>query len=184
MDDALISVVTGLVGTLVGAAIAWLAGNRSHRLETAHDMHREFHSPEMTHSRNLGGALVRKHSSKTYDEMRRMLSPEDTQHIWNVMYFYQRLSLAIKNASIHKKYVGEMFGENFIWWYLKSYDKQLVNIKIDEDLRWQASRDIAWLQKWLDQNTDRKQFDQWVRRANKMQDPIAPSAPQTDVRGP
>jgi hypothetical protein len=66
-----------------------------------------------------------------------------------------------------------MFGENFIWWYLKSYDKQLVNIKIDEDVRWQASRNIAWLQAWLDENTDRKQFDQWVRRANKMQDPMA-----------
>jgi hypothetical protein len=89
------------------------------------------------------------------------------------MYFYERLSLAIKNENIHKKYVGEMFGENFIWWYLKSYDKQLVNIDIDEDIRWQASRNIASLQAWLYENTDRNQYEQWVRRANKMQDPIA-----------
>jgi hypothetical protein len=171
--DALISAAIGLVGTLVGAAIAWLAGKRSHRLETAFDMHREFHSPEMTHSRNLAGVTVRKHSAKTYDEMRRMLNAEDTQHIWNVMYFYQRLWLAIKNENIHKRYVGEMFGENFIWWYLKSYDRQLVNINIDdEDIRWQASRNIASLQDWLYKNTDRNQYEQWVKRANKMEDPI------------
>jgi hypothetical protein len=101
--DALISVATGLVGTLVGAAIAWLAGKRLHRLKTAYDMHREFHSSEMTHSRNLGGVTVRKH----------------------------------------------------------------------EDVRWQASRNIASLQVWLYENTDRNQYKQWVRRANKMQDPIA-----------
>jgi hypothetical protein len=87
--DALISAAIGLLGTLVGAAIAWLAGRRSDRLNTAFAMHREFHSPEMTHSRNLAGATVWKHPSMTYDEMRRMLSPDETQHVWNMMYFYQ-----------------------------------------------------------------------------------------------
>jgi len=45
--EVLTSVATGLVGTLVGAAIAWLAARKSHRLEISFEMHREFHSPEM-----------------------------------------------------------------------------------------------------------------------------------------
>jgi hypothetical protein len=86
----------------------------------------------------------------TYDEMRRMLSSDVTQNVWNVMYFYQRLSFAINHKNIHEKYVGEMFGENFIWWYQRSYDKQLVNIESkDEDIPWQAGRDIDSLRRWL-----------------------------------
>lgn len=50
-----VSVAAALLGTVVGAAIAWLAGRRQHRLETAFAMHREFHTPEMTRSRNLAG---------------------------------------------------------------------------------------------------------------------------------
>jgi hypothetical protein len=67
----------------------------------------------MTHSRNLAGKAVRDHSSETFDAMRRKLSPDVTQHVWNVLYFYQRLWLAIKYKNIQEDYVPEMFGENF-----------------------------------------------------------------------
>jgi len=161
----LVSVAAGLIGTLVGAAIAWLAGRRQYRLETSFAMHREFHAPEMTHSRNLAGKTVRDHRSETFDDMRRGLAPEETQHVWNVMYFYQRLWLAIKYRGIHEKYVPEMFGENFCWWYIKSYRDQLI------PLDWQASRHIGALMTWIEAKADRSEMESWRKRAAEMADP-------------
>jgi hypothetical protein len=164
--ETLISVAAGLVGTIVGAGIAWVAGRKLRRLETTFAMHREFHAPDMTHSRNLGGKTVRNHPSETFDAMRRRLRPEETQYVWNVMYFYQRLSLAIKYKNIHKDYVAEMFGENLCWWYMKSYRDQLV------PLDWQASRHIAALMNWIERNADKTQLAKWRERAMKMNDPM------------
>ncbi|HEV8649303.1 MAG TPA: hypothetical protein VG276_07840 [Actinomycetes bacterium] len=161
---ALISVGAGLLGTLVGAAITWFAARRRDRLETAFAMHREFHAPEMTHSRNLAGKTVRDHGSETFDAMRRKLSADATQHVWNVMYFYQRLWLAIKYRNIHESYVSEMFGENFCWWYVKSYEDQLV------PLDWQASHHIAALMRWIEGNTEQIELERWRERARQMDD--------------
>jgi hypothetical protein len=162
----LISVAAGLFGTVLGAAIAWLVSQRQQRLAATFSMHREFHDPEMTRSRNLGGKTVREHSSKDFDAMRRQLSPEETQHIWNVMYFYQRLHLAIKYKNIVTRFVPEMFGENFTWWYLKSYGHQLA------PLNWEAGHHIAELHEWLARNADQGQIARWRERAETMGDPI------------
>jgi hypothetical protein len=160
-----IAAVAGLLGTLVGAGIAWLAARRRDRLETAFALHREFHAPEMTRSRNLAGKTVRDHASDTFDAMRRKLSPDTTQHVWNVMYFYQRLRLAIKYKNIQEDYVPEMFGENFCWWYLKSYEHQLV------PLDWQASHHVAELMKWIEDHAKQIELERWRERARRMDDP-------------
>jgi hypothetical protein len=161
--ETLVSVAAGLIGTVVGAAIAWLAGRRQHRLETAFAMHREFHAPEMTRSRHLAGKTVRDHRSETFDAMRKVAT-EETHHVWNVMYFYQRLWLAIKYESIHKSYVPEMFGENFCWWYIKSYRDQLV------PLDWQASRNISALMNWIERHAAQGEMARWRKRAIEMGD--------------
>ena len=162
--ETLVSVGAGLVGTVVGAAIAWLVSRRQHRLETAFAMHREFHAPEMTRSRNHAGKTVGDHRSETFDALRRNLPPEETQHVWNVMYFYQRLWLAVKYRSIHRSYVPEMFGENFCWWYIKSYEDQLV------PLDWQASRHIDALMEWIKRAASQIEMERWRQRAVDMGD--------------
>jgi hypothetical protein len=163
--ETLVSVGAGLVGTVVGAAIAWLVSGRQRRLETAFAMHREFHAPEMTRSRNHAGKTVRDHRSETFDAMRRNLPPEETQHVWNVMYFYQRLWLAVKYKSIHQSYVPEMFGENFCWWYIKSYEDQLV------PLDWEAGRHIDALMEWIKRTASPIEMERWRQRAGEMGDP-------------
>jgi hypothetical protein len=121
----------------------------------------------MTLSRNHAGITVRKYQSENFDGLRRRLEPEDAQHVWNVMYFYQRLSLAIRYRNIHTRYVGDMFGENFVWWYMKSYQQQLV------PLDWQAGRDIQRLKEWLGRHAQEAQLQQWTGRAERMEDRIA-----------
>jgi hypothetical protein len=163
--ETLVTVGAGLLGTVVGAGIAWFIGRRQHRLETVFAMHHEFHAPEMTRSRNLAGQTVSDHPSASFDAMRRKLPPEETQHVWNVMYFYQRLWLAVKYKSIHERYVPEMFGENFCWWYIKSYRDQLV------PLDWQASRHVAALMRWIKRHADQTELGRWRNRAVTMGDP-------------
>ena len=167
----LVSLGSGLIGTLVGAVIAWLVGRRQHRVETTFAMHQEFHSAEMTKSRGAAGKTVREHYPKNYDELRRTLEPEVAQHVWNVMYFYQRLWLAIKYNNIHTKYVPELFGENFWWWYLKSYEVQLVKLEEEGKENWQAARHIEELWIWMGGKADTSDVEHWRERAKKMADP-------------
>ena len=108
------------MGALVGAAAAWFAGRVQHRLETTFSMHREFHSPEMTRSRNMAGQTVRDNRSSSFEDMRVKLSPEVTQHVWNVMYFYQRLCLAVKLRDVHSSYIPEMFVCSYLSRWLRS----------------------------------------------------------------
>jgi hypothetical protein len=102
--EILVSAGAGLVGTSVGAVTAWFAGRARHRLEMTFAMHREFHSPEMTRSRNLAGQTVIDHRSYGFEEMRVRLPSDVTQHVRNVMYYYQRLCLAIR--CIHRKWLA------------------------------------------------------------------------------
>jgi len=185
----LISVGTGLIGTLVGAAIAWFAGRRQHRVETTYAMHQEFHGAEMTKSRGLAGETVREHKAKNYDELRRDLPLEKTQHVWNVLYFYQRLWFAIKYENIQKNKVPVMFGENFWWWYLNSYQEQLKpekkakekekeeeeeeeKKKKEKGLNWQAARDIEELWNWMKKEADPSDQKRWHERAMEMADAL------------
>ena len=107
-----------------------------------------------------------------FDVMRRTLEPEKTQHIWNVMYFYQRLWLAVKYKNIHRKYVPEMFGENFYWWYIKCYQDQLVKPEEKGELSWQAARHIEELWVWLEDNAGPGDKERWRNRAEEMADPV------------
>ncbi len=126
--------------------------------------HREFHAPEMTHSRNLAGKTVTEHRSDSFEVMRSERPPEETQHIFNVLYFYQRLWMAIKFKNIQESYVLEMLGENFCWWYVKSYTSQLP-------MKWQAGRHIAELMTWIKCHADEAELTQWLERAQTLDDP-------------
>ncbi len=159
-----VSVGAGLVGALVGAVAAWFAGRAQHRLETTFAMHREFHSPEMTRSRNLAGQTVTDHRSSSFAQIRATLPPDVTQHVWNVMYFYQRLYLAIRFRDVYGSHVPEMFGETFYWWYSTCYEHQLL------PLDWQAGRHIKWLMDWIERHADENEFEKWRIRTAGMED--------------
>jgi hypothetical protein len=61
--------------------------------------------------------------------------------------------------------VPDMFGENFCWWYSKSYGDQLV------PLDWQASRHIACLMQWIEQHAGPTELGRWRKRAVEMGEP-------------
>jgi hypothetical protein len=166
----LVSVAAGLIGTLVGAAITWYLDRRQNRLETTFTLYREFNAPEMTRSRSLAPKTVRNHSKEHFDDMRGAVDSEEMRHVWNILYFYQHLWLVIRYGKIHEKYVCEMFGENFYWWYIKSYQNQLIRGKENQE-KWQPAHHIEALWKWFEGEADSNDRGRWKKRVAQMPEP-------------
>jgi hypothetical protein len=55
------NILSALFGTLMGAALAWLAGRQQHRLTLTLEMHREFNSSDMLGARYRAGELLESH---------------------------------------------------------------------------------------------------------------------------
>ncbi len=82
------------------------------------------------------------------------------QHVWNVVYFYQRLSLAVQHRGLHNKYVPQLFGDIFYWWYERSFRNQYI------PLHTTISEDLDSLRKWMDKHTSEADRQRW-RQANR-----------------
>jgi hypothetical protein len=115
------------------------------------------------------------------------------QHVWNVMYFYQRLWLAIHYKHVRKDQVPGMFGENFYWWWINSYATQLApkdgkggpDATSPPKVDWQAARQISDLKRWIDHKTKRdkklgeRELVLWTERAKRLGGPV----PEETVKG-
>src|SRR5215813_4201186 len=182
----LVSVGTGLIGTLVGAAIAWLAGRRQHHVETTYAMHQEFHAAEMTKSSGLAGKTVRKHYPKNYDDLRRDLPPKKHNMSGMSCTSINAYGSRLSTRNIYTKNVPEMFGENFWWWYQKQLnpeekskeeeeeeeEEEGVEEKKKKGLNWQAAQDIEELWTWMNKEADPGHKKRWHERAMEMADPM------------
>jgi hypothetical protein len=154
--DYLLNILAGLIGVIAGAALSWLIGTRQSQVAATCKLHRVYHGAAMNDSRERAGRIVHKHPEATYVNLWYMLDPADAQHIWNVMYFYQRLWLAIEYRNVHRKLVPDLFGESFYWWYSNSFAGQLLPVN-DE-----AARDIGSLRDWLIAHSSEEQRMNWI----------------------
>jgi hypothetical protein len=153
--DAIGSVLVGLLGTIIGAALACLSGTRQHRLAETFQLHREFNSAEMIESRYRAGQLLEANATKTLNEVRSEVGTSVMHDVWNVVLFYQRLALAIRYRGVHEKYVPGLLGEIFDWWYIQSFRHQLLPIGN------QLAHDIEGLHSWISSHTPPHQLRQW-----------------------
>jgi hypothetical protein len=64
-----------------------------------------------------------------------------------------------------------MFGESFYWWYVKSYEDQLIRPKGKKE-KWQAAHHIEKLWDWFKSEADPNDIERWRKRVNEMPDPI------------
>jgi len=123
-------------------------------------MHREFNSAEMIASRHKAAELLEAHPQQTIPQLRSALGRVEMQNVWDVVYFYQRLWLAIQYGSLRNKYVPKLFGDIFYWWYDRSFESQYVPCHTT------ISEDLDDLRKWLDDHTTELQRKKW-REANR-----------------
>ena len=65
----------------------------------------------------------------------------------------------IKHGGVREKFIPELFGDYFTWWYEWSFKEELLPLDVEAALR------IRNLKRWLDDNTTLEQMERWVRAA-------------------
>jgi hypothetical protein len=155
----------GLLGTLVGAGITWWVTSRATDTQMTFDLYREFSSEPLLISRHEAqntSSLFDKNASVTLDNMFGSLSANERAHIWNIIHFYEKLSLLIKHKRCNTKLVPELFGEVFYWWYLNCFETKLIPIRDRE-----ASIRMRELKGWFEKKTEREEIARWAERAQR-----------------
>jgi len=151
--------VAALIGALVGAAAAWMAGVYNSRWTRTLDMHREFNADRMSESRSKAFIFLKQHWGLSFAEI--AARPElDTPSVplWDVMRFYERLGVTVRYGQVIRRVVPDLFGEIFLWWYLVCYRQQLLQTK------WVAAKDIEYLYWFMKKNVERADWDEWNQR--------------------
>lgn len=131
------------------------------RIQTVIDLHREWNSGALYASRTLAGKLVRDYPALTIFQIENEVPYDQAAHFWVVTGFFQRLAFLAEHDKLHKQMALELFAELFVWWWILSYEKQLMPCECD------ARDRIFVLKKWIYGNTTEAQRAPWVRRAEQ-----------------
>lgn len=174
--------IAALIGALVGAAAAWMAGVYNGRWTRTLDMHREFNADRMSESRGKAFLFLKQHWGVPFAEIAaRAELDAQAVPLWDVMRFYQRLSVTVRYGQVNRRIVPALFGEIFLWWYLLCYRQQLLQTK------WVAAKDIEYLYWFMKKNVERADWDEWnerheeeltrLRRQHRARPPREPDPP-------
>jgi len=158
MDTAL-SVIASLLGVLVGASLARRAADSQRRLNFTFDLHREYNSSDMIRARHAAAELLRGHPGLDYRDLRDQLGYSGAADLDQVIYFFQRLWLAVEYGAVQEKYVSRLFGDSFSWWYELTFRAMLVPTATE------MGADIDALQRWMVDHSTEEQRQSW-RGAN------------------
>ena len=159
--ESLINAMSGFLGAVLGALIAWLAGLRQARVAQTFELHREFNSADMIDSRYRASQLLERHRGEDYAQLRRSLGRVEMQDVWNIMYFYQRLWLAVRHGHVRNQYVPELFGEIFFWWWEHSFEHQLAHLSVE------PAQHVKAFKSWMEAHSTEKDRMRW-RVANEV----------------
>jgi hypothetical protein len=151
----LLQAFVGLLGTLLGALIAWRVAVRIARQNLTFEMHKEFNGKEMSEHRVRAQNFVLQHRSRTFAEISSTEKVDDLVPIWNVMRFYHRLAVVVRHRRVSHKLVPELFGGVFVWWYEVCYRTMLL------PTGWESAREIDWLYGWLKKRASKAQWERW-----------------------
>ncbi|MGV0029371.1 hypothetical protein [Phormidesmis priestleyi] len=168
--ELLATFTTNLLGTTIGAALAfWFAlrqlaiqSHEAHHkrlFDTAFELHREFNSFEMAVARSKADKVLQQHLLTKLDALYNDLPEETLRPVLFVIYFYERLWLAIENKQVDTKLVPELFGDIFYWWFINCFETQLLPVG------WQCCHRIQSLKQWFDDHAKQEVRDLWIHRA-------------------
>lgn len=147
------------------------------RVRTVLDLHREWNSESNYRSRVLAGQLVREHPGASMLDIERITEPERAVHVWIVIGFFLRLGYLAKHDKLRDDMAIELFGELFVWWWIVSFERQLMTVD------WDAADQVRELQKWLYSRTTEAQRAPWIRRALN-DSSVSPRGPQATTPAP
>lgn len=174
MDNFLTSTISGIIGTLIGALLAYLFARRAYKATVSFDFHREFNTVEMCRHRDLADEIIQQFPDHDFNKLLTLKSP-GVESLVLVMRFYERLWIAIKYRQVKNSVICEMFSENFFYWYYLSFEENFVGAD------WFASKSIEHLAGWFREaisdercaklrDRNRKTRLQWLADARRLEE--------------
>jgi len=112
----------------------------------------------MNTSRTLGAKLLESHPRLSLEAISETMDGPETVHVWAVLGFYKRLALSLKHGQLDERYVSDLFGAMFTWWWMICYQNKLPAGWVDHGI-------IGDLWKWFQAHTDTEQLKDWIHRA-------------------
>ncbi|GJD53999.1 hypothetical protein OPKNFCMD_6779 [Methylobacterium crusticola] len=136
-----IVLLSGVAGAALGGLISWRVGVKTARTNRTVELFKELDSSEMGKVRIEAQDFLRANPATNYDDYARKA---DARPVWEVIYFYQRLSQLLSAGLLLDRVVADWFGETFVWWREHSFRNEL------RPARWKAYRDLQRLPRWLE----------------------------------
>jgi hypothetical protein len=150
----MINLIVGLVGALVGGALAWAIEIRR-RVEVTLALFSEFHTPTMLNTRHLAADKADAHPGLDFGALRVQQGRAGMQEIWAVQAFYQKLWLLMQHRQVENDLVPDLFGDRFAWWVQSHYAKRLFVLDTSQ------ARDIEELWHWMESAAPTAQRMRW-----------------------
>lgn len=165
----IVGAVSGLLGAFGGAAISgWISwkifrkqiqiSEAQKKLENTFALHREFEGEALNTSRTLGAKLLESHPHLSLEAISETMDGPETVHIWAVLGFYKRLALSLKHGQLDERYVSDLFGAMFTWWWTICYQNKLPGVWVDHGI-------IGDLWAWFQTHTRADTLKSWIKRA-------------------
>jgi len=133
--------------------------------QAAFDLDREWSA--MIEHRTSAAVLVCEQPTRTLDVLDREVhsgqaDARKAADLWTVIRFFQRLAVAVTNDQVNPALVPPLFGDDFIWWYVRCFEPQLKPIPSPG---WEAWRHIDALHTWLSNHANPQDLAHWRARA-------------------
>lgn len=172
--EVAVSALASLAGTAVAAGLAfWFAfkqfsiqashSDESAKIDRTYSLSKEFNSSAMFRARGAADKIIEAHPTKTYSELYELLSEKESNYVFLIPRFYERLWFLVDADRLDPKMVCEMFGSIFLWWYVVSFDSQVL------PLNWELGARLKKLYEWFRANADGKEFSKWLKDAQEDQ---------------
>ncbi|MEH2308883.1 hypothetical protein [Nostoc sp.] len=175
--ELIFTFISNLIGTAIGALFAFLIALRQlkyqssleakkKRVDITFDLYQEFSTNEMAEARSQADKIFTAHkTASNIDDFYRNLPEVEKYPIRHVLYFYQRLQLAIEHDRVEASVALDLFSEEFIWWYHVWYVPMLIPSTWDQSII-RMNKLHEWMEKQSKKDSQSQTaYEKWKSQA-------------------
>ena len=148
----LVSVMSGLLGTIIGALFSFWLIRRQQKRDVAANLHAEFSNPEYSDHRRKAYDFVKNNPQLRWEEIREV-DTDISISLDLIMRIYLRIWFLTKNGLVNKKAITELFANNFYQYYYIIFEPSIPR-------EWEAHKRLMELANWFEKNLSKKRHDE------------------------
>jgi hypothetical protein len=168
------SLGSAVLGALLGALLAFFLDRRRTQIDTAFHFHREY-SDGLVEEREAAVRFIRDHEDgRNLAELWRTEDVDQMRCVWKLVYFYERLNVALQHHQVSRRLAPDLFGDAFNFWYTECFESKLVGI---DDPTARHVRELRTLLCDISTEQQRGSWEHYRTIWRLEPDPTAPTAP-------